>query len=60
MSDFWAAIAIALILEGMMPFISPKSWKEMVAKIALLADRQLRYFGLGIMVAGLILLSLVR
>lgn len=60
MSDLWAAIAIAMILEGMMPFISPRSWKETVSKIATLPDKNIRGFGLIAMVVGVLLLSFVR
>lgn len=60
MTDLWAAIAIALILEGMLPFLSPKGWKEAVSKIATLPDGRIRFFGLFVMVIGVLLLSLVR
>ena len=60
MSDLWAAIAIALILEGLLPFASPGSWKEAVSKISLLPDNKIRVGGLLVMSAGLLLLSFVR
>ncbi|WP_196139632.1 DUF2065 domain-containing protein [Aliikangiella sp. G2MR2-5] len=60
MTDFLAAFAIAMILEGMMPFISPKNWREMVIKISMLPDSQLRRFGALVMLSGLVLLYLVR
>jgi len=60
MNDLWAAIAIAMILEGMMPFISPKSWKDMVSKIATLPDKNIRSFGLLVMGVGVLLLTFVR
>jgi len=60
MSDLWAAIAIAMILEGMMPFLSPRSWKDVVAKISLMPDRKIRGFGLAAMVAGVLLLTIIR
>jgi len=58
--ELLSAVAIAMILEGMMPFISPKKWREMVIKISMLPDKKLRQFGLLVMLSGLSLLWLVR
>ncbi len=59
-SDLAAAFALYLVIEGVLPFISPRGWKNSVAMIAQLNDRQLRIFGLISMVAGLVLLATVR
>ncbi len=60
MSELLAAFALAMIFEGMMPFIAPKGWREMVLKISRLADNQLRQMGFVIMLTGLALLWSVR
>lgn len=60
MNDLLAAIAIAMILEGLMPFLSPKSWKEAVTKVLSLADNKLRIVGLLVMLVGVVLLNWVR
>lgn len=60
MNDFWAAFALFLVFEGMLPFLAPGLWREAVRQLAAMADGQLRTIGLASMVAGLILLSLVR
>ncbi len=61
---YWTAIltavALLLILEGMLPFVGPGRYKQLVAQIASLSDNQLRTVGLVAMVAGLLLLFLVR
>jgi uncharacterized protein YjeT (DUF2065 family) len=49
-----------LVIEGMLPFISPKKYREMVAEIASLRDNQIRNIGLAVMVIGLVVLFLVR
>ena len=59
-SDLAAAFALYLVIEGLLPFISPRGWKNSVAMIAQMNDRQLRIFGLISMVAGVVLLALVR
>ena len=49
-----------LIIEGMLPFVSPSKYREMVTEIARLGDNQIRNIGLIVMAAGLILLFVVR
>ena len=58
--DLLAAFALYLVIEGLLPFVSPGNWKQSVAMIAQLSDKQLRIFGLVSMLAGLILLAFVR
>ena len=53
---FLIAIALMLILEGMMPFLSPKTWREAFKKIIEMDDNQLRFMGLTTMLIGLLLL----
>jgi uncharacterized protein len=60
MSDLWAALALMLVFEGMMPFISPKGWRQTLIKLVQLPDKQVRQIGFGVMVVGLVVLSLVR
>ncbi len=60
MSDLWAALALVLVLEGLMPFLSPRGYRETVKKLAEIPDRQLRIFGLASMLLGVAFLYLVR
>jgi len=57
--DFLAAVALLLILEGLLPFISPESLKKMYQSILETPESSLRMIGLGSIVAGLILLYMV-
>jgi uncharacterized protein YjeT (DUF2065 family) len=61
---FWTeiltALALVLVLEGMLPFISPSSYRRMVAEIMRLGDSSIRNVGLVVMIAGLLLLYIVR
>jgi hypothetical protein len=43
-----------------MPFLAPASWREMLRRVSALADGQIRFFGLAMMVAGLAVLALAR
>ena len=62
--DFWqvlpVALALVLIIEGILPFISPTRWRVMIATVAQMDDRVIRNFGLGSMMLGLLLLYLVN
>ena len=58
--DLLAAFALYLVIEGLLPFVSPGNWKQSVAMIAQLSDKQLRIFGLVSMLVGLMLLAFVR
>jgi uncharacterized protein YjeT (DUF2065 family) len=54
--SLWAALALVLVIEGLLPFLSPQSWRRAVAQIALLQDGQIRFFGLLAIVAGVLML----
>ena len=43
-----------LVIEGLLPFFSPRGWRGMVEKVLQLTDGQIRFFGLGSIVAGLV------
>lgn len=52
------ALALVLIAEGLLPFISPRSWRRLVAQLGELGDGQLRFVGLALLLIGLLLLAL--
>lgn len=54
------ALALVLVIEGMLPFISPKSWRDAMMQAAQLPDNILRSLGLVSMMAGVIILYFVR
>jgi uncharacterized protein len=58
-NDIWTALALVLVIEGMLPFASPDAWRRGVARILKLSDHQIRFFGLSIMLVGLLALLLV-
>lgn len=49
------ALAMMLVLEGLLPLASPASWREMFRRVAELTDGQIRFFGLASVLAGLAL-----
>ena len=58
-NDLLAAVALVLIIEGILPFLSPTKLKEMYQSILDMSDKSLRLAGFGSMVAGLLLLFLI-
>ena len=59
-ADLWAALALLLVLEGLIPFFSPGGYRSMVQQMARMPESTLRYTGLGLMLVGLFGLYLVR
>lgn len=53
------AFALMLILEGILPFISPGTWRETFKKMTEIKDEQLRFIGLTSMLIGLALFLIV-
>ncbi|MGI9288485.1 MAG: DUF2065 domain-containing protein [Pseudomonadales bacterium] len=54
------AACLVLVFEGLLPFISPKRWRSMVATMATLDDKALRTAGLFCMMLGTLLLYLIN
>ena len=50
------AFALLLVLEGIMPFLSPSLVRRLLARLDELGDNSLRIAGLASMVAGVVLL----
>ena len=58
--DLGAALALVLILEGMLPFLSPERWRRTLEMISTLNDGQLRNMGLLLISVGALLLYFTR
>ncbi|SOD40645.1 DUF2065 domain-containing protein [Nitrosovibrio sp. Nv4] len=54
------AFALMLVLEGLLPFLIPGVWRETFRKLTEAGDSQIRFIGLTSMLAGLLLLYLVK
>ena len=52
------AFSLMLVIEGIIPFLYPSRWRQLVATLADINNSTLRLMGLGIMIAGIILLYL--
>jgi len=58
--DLWIALALVMVIEGVIPFLSPGATKRMMMAIAEMDDKSLRTSGLVSMVLGVITLYLVN
>ena len=54
------ALALMLVIEGLLPFLAPKLWRETFQRLMQLSDGQIRFFGLTSMIGGLILLFIAK
>ena len=51
--SLWAALALVLVLEGLLPFAAPNLWRESFRRLLALTDGQLRFVGLVSITIGL-------
>ena len=59
-TTFFMAIALMLVIEGALPFLAPRLWRDTFRRITQMTDGQLRFVGLTSMLIGLLMLALVR
>lgn len=53
------AVALMLVLEGLLPFLVPSVWRDVFSRALQMTDGQLRFVGLASMLSGLLLLVFV-
>lgn len=54
------AFALMLVLEGLLPLLAPRVWREGFRRITALSDGQIRFLGLSSLIVGLLLLMFFR
>lgn len=59
MEFLWGALALMLVIEGVLPFLSPGAWRKVFERAIQLSDGQIRFVGLSSMIAGLLALLLL-
>ncbi len=58
--SLWVASALMLVIEGIMPFLNPTTFRRALLQMAGMKDQQLRSIGLFSMVLGVVLLYWVN
>ena len=54
------AVALMLVIEGLLPFLLPTIWRDAFRRLTEMSDGQIRFVGLSSMLAGLLLLFLTK
>ena len=57
---FLPALALMLVIEGLLPFLAPATWRDAFSRMTLMKDGQIRFMGLISMLAGLLILFLIQ
>lgn len=58
--EFFSALALLLVFEGILPFLNPQHFRRALLSVARLNDTTLRSLGLLAMLAGVVILTLSR
>lgn len=57
MLDYWLlGLGLMLVIEGITPFLFPAMWRATLRRISQLQDGQLRFIGLSMMLAGVLVI----
>jgi len=58
--DLLRAVALLLVIEGMLPFLTPDGWRQAMRQAGELPDNVLRIIGFVSMLAGVLVLYLMH
>ena len=58
-SELLRALALVMVIEGLLPFAAPSQWRRTLFTIAQMENRNMRLIGLASMVAGIVILQFV-
>lgn len=56
----FGALALMLVIEGLLPFFSPGMWRHVFERAVRMSDGQIRFLGLSSIVLGITLLTLIQ
>ncbi len=59
MATLGLALALMLVLEGLLPLLAPAQWREMFRRVLALSDGQIRFIGLALVGGGTLLYLLL-
>ena len=58
--EFLLALALVLVVEGLLPFLNPAGFRQAMQLISQMDDKQLRISGFTSMIAGVLLMYIVN
>jgi uncharacterized protein len=53
-STLWLAMALVLVIEGLLPFVAPQAWRGVFERVLQLSNGQIRFYGLASILCGLV------
>lgn len=59
-TELLTAVALVLVIEGLLPFLSPNTFRSAMRTMLSRNDNTLRIIGLSSMIVGVLLLTIVR
>ena len=57
--DIWRALALVLIIEGLLPALTPEAWREAMVRLIDSDPRSIRLVGIGSIIVGTVLFRMV-
>lgn len=60
LGDLLIALALVMIIEGLLPAVNPRGWRQMIEQVGMLSDRAIRIGGVVLILVGAGLFHLVR
>lgn len=57
---FVAACALVLVLEGLLPLVAPRLWRDTFRRMTEMSDGQLRFIGLASLLTGTVVLLILN
>jgi len=58
--DLAKALCLVLVIEGIMPFVAPRRWRNLAQLMAQIDDRTMRIMGFTSMLLGAVLLFFLK
>ena len=59
-SSLLLAFAFMLVIEGLLPFIAPRVWRDTFRRVTEMNDGQIRFIGLTSIVIGLVVMAVFQ
>jgi len=59
-NDLLVAIALVLVVEGIIPFLAPEKFRQAMIRLVQMPDQVLRVVGLASMTIGIIILYILK
>jgi len=56
----WTSLALVLVLEGLLPLVAPRAWRDAFRRLTELSDGQLRFVGLAAVLSGIVALLVLQ